>query len=285
MNRFRFCCGLAVYAALSITRASCEEPKPAKAAEPVDPLVAGIEQGVQRYELRTTTDGKLLTPTTVLRWKNNSRGQEAIALMVIWTHGGRPVAQASIYPWQGKRVHEFGSLCAAKEIEALADGDAIWSPQTDGVAFQILEDAPEPADTPAARLRQMKQIAGRFEAVMTGWRVDRSDRETLRLLAKELHRYDAAALKASQSNILDGAMFGFVQGTDPEVTMLLQAENVDGKLRWKYAFTRATSGGLEVKLRDKIVWSAERNYQQRDPEAANFNQHEFIDLPPPVPAP
>jgi len=268
-----------VLACISIGGARGDEPKTEQAPEPTDPLVAKIEQSVGRYEVRRTADAQPLKPATVLRWKNNSRGQEAIAIMAVWTHGGRPLAQASVYPWQGRLVHEFGSLCSAKEIEAAEEGQAIWRPQTEGISFQVLEDGPEPAENPAGRLRQMKQIAGRFQAVMTGWRVDRSDRETLRLLAKELYRYDAAALKASPSPVVDGAMFGFVQGTDPEVTMLLQVEKVQDKLRWKYAFARATSGGLEVRLDDKVVWSAERNYQQRDPEAPNYNHHEFLDKP------
>ena len=30
-------------------------------------------------------------------------------MMVVWAHNGRPVAMASIYPWQGKMSHEFDS--------------------------------------------------------------------------------------------------------------------------------------------------------------------------------
>jgi hypothetical protein len=268
-----------VLVGFTLRAAVADEPKADQQPEPTDPLVVKIEKSVTRFEVRRVADSQPLTPTTILRWKNNSRGQEAIALMAVWTQAGRPLAQASIYPWQGRLVHEFGSLTSAKEIEATDEGQPIWRPQTDGVSFQVLADGPEPADSGPGRLRQMKQIAGRFQAVMTGWRADRSDRETLRLLAKELYRYDAAALKSSQSAIIDGAMFGFVQGTDPEVTMLLQAEKVEGKLRWKYAFARATSGGLQVMLGDKEVWSAERNYQQRDPEAPNYNHHEFLDKP------
>jgi hypothetical protein len=279
MQRFVWCWILAACTFVSATFLPAEDEPAADSADDTDPLVARIEQAVKRYELRWTADEKPLTPTTVLRWKNNPRGQTGIAILALWTRGGRPVAQASIYPWQGNVVHEFASLVPADAIAAFDDGRTVWSPRKDGVAFRDFDEAPEPADTPVARLRQMKLLAEKFEAVMTGWKADNSDRETLRLLTKELYRYDEQALKQSGSSIQDGAVFGFVQGTDPEVTLLLQAETVGGRLCWRYAFARATSGGLEVKLGDKLVWAAERNYFMIDPNAETFNHREQINAP------
>ena len=39
----------------------------------------------------------------------------------------------------------------------------IWSPATPGVAFKDIPGAPAPADTRAARLKQMKGLADRFK--------------------------------------------------------------------------------------------------------------------------
>lgn len=248
-------------------------------AEESDPLVARIEKAVSQYEVRWMADEKPMTPRTASRWRNVERGQEAVALMVFWTRGGRPAAQASIYPWQGILIHEFTSLASADAVGAFADGTQIWLPRKDGVTFHDFADAPEPADTPAARLRQMKALAEKFEAVLTGWKADNSDRQTLRLLSKELYRYEEPLLQESGSSVRDGAVFGFVQGTDPEVTLLVQAETVQGKLSWRYACARATSGGLEVKLDDKVVWTAERNYQLNDPSGETFVMRSPLDEP------
>lgn len=54
-------------------------------------------------------------------------------------------------------------------------------------------------------------------------------------------------------------MFAFVQGTDPEMLLLLEAVAEDDRPpRWQYAFARATTGGLEVQLDGKLVWNVEQ---------------------------
>jgi hypothetical protein len=52
-------------------------------------------------------------------------------------------------------------------------------------------------------------------------------------------------------------VFAFVQGTDPEAILLLEAVKRDGSPRWQYAFARATSAGLEARLDKQIVWEVD----------------------------
>jgi hypothetical protein len=245
-----------------------------KDADADDPLVKQVEAASARFELRGTGDGKPMTAVTVMRWRNDIRRQEGIALMRLWTRDGRPVAQASIYPWNGTIIHEFDSLAEGGVFSAFDGETSTWSPEAAGVEFREVPDAPAPADSPVARLRQMKSIAESFQAVMTGWKADKSDREVLRVLPRELYRFDAKALKAADSPIRDGGVFAYVQGTDPEIILLLQANETDGGSRWEYAFARATSGGLEVKLQEEIVWSAPQNYASHDPSAVHFSINE-----------
>jgi hypothetical protein len=134
-----------------------------------------------------------------------------------------------------------------------------------GVEFKNVPDAPPPAETPAARLRQMKSIAERFKATMTGWKGDNSDREELRLLPRPLFRYELKEAKESSPHLLDGALFAFVMGTDPEVVIVLEAVGPANEAVWQYAFARATSGGLETKLDGNVVWTAEKFPQNRVP--------------------
>jgi hypothetical protein len=56
---------------------------------------------------------------------------------------------------------------------------------------------------------------------------------------------------------IDGGVFGFVQGTDPEAILLLEAVHPDGRPRWQYAFARATSAGLEARLDKPVVWAVD----------------------------
>ena len=160
-----------------------------------------IEKSVDWYEIYPDTESKdLLKPQPVLRWRNVARGQAGEAMMVFWAWHGRPVAMASIYPWEGRLHHEFGSLSRSAKLIARDGGNIVWSPNAPGIEFKDVPEAPEPADTPVARLRQMRSIAGRPAPTPTGWKGDNSDREELRLLPCPLYRYDLKdALRPSES--------------------------------------------------------------------------------------
>jgi hypothetical protein len=107
----------------------------------------------------------------------------------------------------------------------------------------------------------MKSLASRFATTLTGLSADGSDREELRLLPTPVYRYK---LDASDPDLQDGAVFAFVQGTDPEVLMLLELVPSDEGPQWQYAFARATAGGLEARLGNMVVWEAERFPDDRD---------------------
>jgi hypothetical protein len=194
-----------------------------------------------------------------LSWRNVTRGiQNSEGVFVLWVHKGRPEALASIYPWEGNLTHDFASLSRGANLLARDDGGrVIWSPQTPGVEFKELPGAAVPADSPAARLRQMKVLADRFSITMTGWKVDKSDREELRLLPKLLYRYEPSRGAEPDAGWIDGGVFAFVQGTDPEAILLLEASGGKRAFHWQYAFARATAGGLEARLDKTIVWAVD----------------------------
>lgn len=231
-----------------------------------------IEGSIDWYQVFPDAYSKTaLRPQPVMRWRNVARGQAGEAMMVIWADHGRSLAFASIYPWEGHLCHEFGSLSRGNKLVARDKDTVIWAPNVAGIEFKDIpefKDDPEaspPGDTPHARLRQMKLIAGRFKATMTGWKGDDSDREELRLLPRPLYRYDFKGVKEPPANLVDGAVFAFVMGTDPEVVMVLEVIGPSNEVRWQYAFARATSGGLEVKLEGQTIWTAEKFPANRVP--------------------
>ena len=246
---------------------------PGKDDPPEEPsrLNEVIEKSVNWYDVLPDADAATaLTPVPVIRWRNVVRGQEGEAMMVVWPHNGRPVAMASIYPWNGAMSHEFDSLSRDHKLVARDKDRVIWSPETAGVEFRDVPGAPRPAKTAPERLRQMKAIAGGFQATMTGWQADNSDQEVLRLLPRPLYRYDLAGAKDPDPNLLDGALFAYALGTDPEAVLVLEAVGTAEKADWQYAFVRATSGGLEVKLGNKVVWTAPKHPPNRDPRLPHF---------------
>ena len=121
-----------------------------------------------------------MTVRVVMRWANNTRGSED-GMTVLYLADGRPEAACGIYPWDKKLVHEFDSLSRGTLI-AKRDGELVWNPEKPGMQFQAIPSADVPAETPAARLRQMKTFASQFSSTMLGWR----DRKSTRLNSSHL---------------------------------------------------------------------------------------------------
>jgi hypothetical protein len=218
-------------------------------------------------------DAATATPMEAIpvhRWTNNERDPHGQGLFIIWTHRGRAEAAASIYPWNKNLIHDLESLSRGTLV-CRRDGAAVWQPER-GLTFNVVPNAEAPAEAPAVRLRQMKAVADQFAVTMTGWRGDNADREVLRRLPKEFFRY-----KPEQSELIDGAVFAFVKGTDPEALLIVEAVKVKDAARFEYAFVRATSGGLEARHKDRVVWTLEKYASRRDPTQLSFTSATTLD--------
>lgn len=210
-----------------------------------------IDASVKQVEIFADVEAKApAAPLVALRWANNARGSED-GTTLLYIDAGRPLATACLYPWDNKLVHDFESLSRGK-IVGKKDGATIWHPQT-GLQFAAIPDAPAPEATPTQRLRQLKSLAEQFQSAMLGWKADSTDREQLRLLPQPLYRYEPKS-----GPVIDGAVFAFVMGTDPESLLLIEAVEREGRRTWEFAFARRTSGELEGRHRDKVVWHANR---------------------------
>jgi len=56
---------------------------------------------------------------------------------------------------------------------------------------------------------------------------------------------------------VDGALFTLVQGTDPEIFLLLEARRKDDSISWKFAPTRMNGVGFQLRYNDQQVWAAD----------------------------
>ena len=245
-----------------------DETSPPKSVSPLRKL---MDESLTWDELFVSdTSATPMTARVAMRWANNTRGSET-GMTVLYLASGRPEAACGIYPWDGKLVHEFDSLSRGRLI-AKREGAVAWTPDKPGVEFQAIPDADAPTEMPATRLRQMKSLAGQFSSTMLGWRADNSDRELLRLLPQPLYRYESR-----RSDVLDGAVFAFTQGTDPESLLLLEAFKNGDRFEWQFAFVRNTSGELEGRHRDMVVWRADRFPENSNSRSAHFSLFRPID--------
>jgi hypothetical protein len=223
-----------------------ENAEAARATE----AAAVAKKAAEAYKVTTGEAGRdalRLEPKSLLHWSNPVMGSFHGSVF-IWTAKGRPAVVASIYKkYKPRPLHlgiEFHSLTEGPAT-AERDGRAEWSPARGGVKFRPVPGAPAPADTPARRLRQMRAMAAEFSATKT----DRQAlRRPLRLLTQPVYRYE--------STDGDGALFAFVEGTDPEVFLLIEARAGDKGQTWHYALARMNSVEFHVAHRGHEVWSA-----------------------------
>src|SRR5438552_5677213 len=172
----------------------------------------------KRYEFFADAKQKTkfeLQPKPVLTYANPIRG-EVYGDVFVWTHDGRPEVIGAVFDFRSedKFDSELHTL-ARGGVSGWREGREFWHPERPGVQFAKLPDGPEPATTAAGRLRQMREIARQFT-------VERDHPEQgkgeMRLLTQPLYRYESREAK-----VLDGALFVFAEGTDPETFLLLEA--------------------------------------------------------------
>jgi hypothetical protein len=169
----------------------------------------------------------------------------------LWSDRGQPAAVLSLYQFtlSDGVVHEHHEFCSlsTEKLHFAAPQSRVWSPPA-GAKLEALRDAAAPAESARERLRQMRELAAEFTAEKTTRdEITRS----LRLLPQPVYRY-----APTRPEILDGALFAFVEATDPEVFLLLEARMVEKQREWHFAFARMNSLGLRAMRRDKTIWEA-----------------------------
>ncbi len=209
---------------------------------------------------------------------NNLAGKEFDATVWAWGMKGRPIAVATL------AVHRNEARTWNCEMVALADGDVTiaaksgwrWAPARPGIDWHPVSKAPAAGKTAAVRGAQMKGIAERFSA--TGYYREGHIVE-LRLMGRPLLRY-----ADPNQGLVDGALFAFADGTNPEVLLLVECrQGDDGKLTWVSGCARMSGGRLVVRLGEDTVWECPeiRGFNPEEPYTSkNGTAHEVFGLDP-----
>ncbi len=217
-----------------------------------------VDEGTGTYQPLT------LEPAPVLHYTNPERGFQQHGAFYVWTRYGRPLCIGSI--WSNIPAEDMQHRWVANELHSLAAGPLRsqhvprtgkrgpvpqWVTEQPGITWAELRQTPKPADKPALRMIQMRRMAEAFTARISNAANEKAGE--LRLLTKPLYRYPADVQGA-----IDGGLFAFVQGTDPEVLLLLEAVEADGKSSWRHAFARFTHTTATVQLDGQTVWECPR---------------------------
>jgi hypothetical protein len=224
-------------------------------------------RAAELYEMRIENDDDkrlVIIDKPVLRWGNQARDNDDGAVF-IWTYRGRPQAVAAIFVIGDRTMHELCSLTESPLTSTWKDSIA-WRPTEGGRKFRAVPGAPVPAGTRRARLTQMRTIASNFSAA-TSAPPDYAGGPSygeLRLLPQPLYRDPEETPLA-----LDGALFTFAFGTDPEVLLRVEALNTSEGAVWHYAAAPFTDFAIELKYRDEVVWN-EPHFLTRVPETPSL---------------
>ncbi len=200
------------------------------------------------YAIKGPAGEVKLIETPLFSWSTPERSAIGGELY-LWTAGGRPLATIGIWTYDDvKDSHELQSL-ATEGLSASRESSVVWATRVGGLKFRKLENSPAPDAASVRRKSQMRTIlAQRFTAEMTTR--ETSSVTQLRLIPQPLYRYDPLP-----EGVLDGAIYSFALGTDPEVLVLLEARReADGTNAWYYAFAPSTSTRVRGYIDTKELW-------------------------------
>jgi hypothetical protein len=218
-----------------------------------------LEARVARFEVRLAEGDEAAlkrTEAPVLRWSNPVRDFVNDGLTFVWLEGTRPRAMVTCWARSTKAELNEGEVC--REFVSLSDtrlelrqGErTLWEPKSGGVVDQELAGAGEPQANATRRLAQMRDLARRFQA--SSHKSNTSSE--LRLLPQPLYRYSDKT-----AGIVDGALFAFVEGNDPEVFLVLEGSAKEDRKRsaWRYSLARSASHRISVRLDDREVFAVD----------------------------
>ncbi len=243
----RMVTGLAV---VFLTRSLPAADEPA-----TDRNVAFMMSTARAYDpqIGSTTKKLTLHLHPALKWTNPVSGIEH-GLLVLWHHEQRPAVFAQVFKLpapQNLWLHECQSVLDQPLRFALPE-KAVWSPSAAAAEYKLLEKVDPPAEQSSARLVQARAIARRFSAAEDFRTTEKSapSRFELRLTPQPVYQYISA-----KHGVLSGTVFAFVNGTDPEVLLVLEAFQNGSEIGWRYLLAPMTCWAVAASWDGAPVWS------------------------------
>jgi hypothetical protein len=218
---------------------------------PAEPDNSRLEYLVQRLQTQSVTEvngerrAAELQTSPLMTWQNPISG--ANGGVFVWTLAGRPVAVTKSHVNDRKQHYVETSITLRDDLQCTQAGSAIWVPEdSTSVVVPVTGLAP-PRETRAGRLLQMRELAGSFE-IEDQWGEDQEELYQLRLLPRPLFRYEAPA-----EHVIDGAIFGYSQGTNPEAVVVIEAVETDSAREWRCQVSRLTGYAVTARRNGDVV--------------------------------
>lgn len=205
-----------------------------------------------------------LVPKPLLTFTNPVRGRDQHGGAFVWTSDGRPEVFGAIWsvisPENSTKRHlshelhslSLGPIHSKHEPRTGLRGPVPnWSTNEAGIVRKDIPAAQAPAKSASLRMSQMRRMAQRFRAKIAAGQVD--NQGSLRLLTQPLYRY-----QSKSHNVLDGGVFAFVMGTDPEIILVIEAVESREGHAWQFAAVPLSNLSMLLDYQEAEVWKCKR---------------------------
>lgn len=193
-----------------------------------------------------------LREKAIFRHTQSVRGDD-IGAVYLWTDASseRPAAIGVFFGWSQDRnrnvMEEFHSLHDGP-IRRTAAGHATWTSNAEGLQWKQTSDLPAPMKD-RRRLRLQARQFPRLLKVQTASSSGQSWK--LRNVPAPFYEYSDP-----NSGIHYGAIFGFCQGTDTELLVLIEARQVDDERAWFFSLAPFSDYQITAQLPDGTSWDS-----------------------------
>jgi hypothetical protein len=206
--------------------------------------VAGKEKEVDRVQ------------EPIFTFSEPTRETGHLGTLWVWGTKGRPVALLSQNKAYAKRVWGFELAALSEGVSVVMHDGWRWSPKS-ALRMSPFKDAARPGNGDAKRLSQMKSLASQF--TVTERYMDESFE--LRLLPSPVYRY-----QDEEIGLIDGALFNFAHGTNPEALVVIESRKETSGPTWSYGFLPLAGAGVIAKLDGNTVWTKDPTRESKSQE-------------------
>ncbi|QDV47478.1 hypothetical protein Enr13x_73870 [Stieleria neptunia] len=227
----------------------------------------------QAYTLERVSDERIavLQTSPLFRWDNPISG--ARGGVFLWTIDERPVAMTKCHVNDRKQHYVESSVFLSDSLLLKYQDQTIWRPKESALKHVSVERDSSPVQSSVGRLVQMRQLAADF-AIEDTWGEGDGEPYQLRLIPRPLYRY-----ASKEAGLLDGAVFAFVQGTNPEAVVIVEAIRRNNQVQWHCGISRLTGYALTVERNGNVVYKVPK---LNHPDHQNSYRH-YWEKPIPYP--
>ena len=208
--------------------------------------VAWLVDRLNTYRIHRDNDNRLaeLKRSPLMRWFNPISG--ARGGVFLWTIDNVPVVIMKCHVNDRKKHCVESGVMVANGSRMTRNQQTLWNPARSALVEFEVDDLP-PSESTVRRLIQMRRIAASIN-VKDDWG-ESEEPYKLRPLTSPIYRYSSPT-----GGVVDGAIFAYAQGSNPEAIVIIESVQRNDKLLWRCGFARLTGYRLTAHREGMVIY-------------------------------